>query len=95
MQAVEDVVLPDVIAASQSVWGVDSGEYSSSWGAAAVSSDTIEISNDTDYAAALEYGWTLKNGTEISSPGVLFPTVQDDADAIAQELEDWILSQLQ
>lgn len=95
LQAVDDVALPDVISVSQSVWGVDTGEYSSSWTAAAIGSDTVEISNDTEYASALEYGWTLKNGSEISSPGVLMPTVNDDLDSIAAELESWLASQSQ
>ncbi len=95
LQAVEATALPDVIEASQTVWGVETGEYSSSWQVEPTGSSSVSLFNDTEYAASLEYGWTLKNGTVISSPGVGIPTVDNDVDAIAQELESWIQSQLQ
>lgn len=95
MQAVEATALPDVIEASQTVWGIETGDYSSSWNLEVVSSNSVELFNTSDHAGVLEFGWTTRNGTQISSPGVLFPTVQNDVGAIAQELQSWLSSQLQ
>jgi hypothetical protein len=94
MQAVEASALPDVIAESQAVWGVETGEYSSSWQVQQISSSSVSLFNDSDHAAALEYGWT-RGGTTISSPGVLYPTVENDVGAITQELESWLNQALQ
>ena len=93
LEVVNDILLPDLVETSQTVWGVESGDYSSSWEANVIDSDSVEVSNPLEYSAPLEYGWT-RGGTTVSSPGVLFPVVDNDLDSLAEALGQWILNQL-
>lgn len=91
-EAAEQVILPDLIDASMSVWNVRTGNYSSSWSADAYENG-VTISNDVEYAAPLEYGWTTRNGGFVDSPGVLLPTIQSDIPDFIEALQQWLTSQ--
>lgn len=80
----------DVQEVSQTVWNVRTGLYSTSWQMNRTGAQSVEIVNYAPYAAPLETGWVLKNGRFKESPGVLLPTVINDADSVAQELTQWL-----
>ena len=93
-QMVTEIVLPDVMTRSATVWNVITGTYSQGWYDVPLSETTIAVVNETPYAAALEEGWTLRNGGFMPSPGVASQTVEERADDIQGALVNWLMGKL-
>ena len=93
LEAAGDTLNPAITEASVTVWGVRTGDYSGGWEMEATGPASITISNPVEYASPLEYGWTTRNGSSVSSPGVVIPAIEDSVDDFAEELAQWLMEQ--
>jgi hypothetical protein len=93
LEAAMNELLPDLEEASSTIWGVRTGDYSGGWYVESIGPQSIELGNSSDHAAPLEFGWTLRNGGTMFSPGVLLPTIQDNAADFAEAIHQWLLNQ--
>jgi hypothetical protein len=94
LEAADAAIMPAVYDASVTVWYVRTGNYSNGWWVSATGPTSIQVGNDVEYAAPLEYGWTDRGGGAQPSPGVLGPAVYDSMEGFQGELASWLMTQL-
>lgn len=98
LSAINETIVPELLAKSMSTWNVRTGTYAASWYVMRLSETAAEIGNDArnpqgyPYAAPLEWGWTTRAGWFKESPGVLFPVVEEGADRLVEAMDRWIAS---
>lgn len=92
--AVDATIMPDLSVLSTNIWNVRTGAYSTGWTSTQISSDSVEIDNEVEYAQPLETGWTTRAGTTVPGGDVLQQAIDANLDALAQEIENWLSSQL-
>lgn len=89
-EAVDAIVMPDLLMLSQTLYNVQTGAYSTGWYDVQLDSDSVMIDNLTMYAQALETG----NSRGLVGRNVLQQALADTTDDLAGSVETWLMSQI-